>query len=635
MRPVFLAPVLVQPVFALPVFAKLDAAANGATAFLMDFVEQLKSSIDIVKIVGEYVRLRRIGATGRYLGLCPFHQEKTPSFNVNQTRQFYKCFGCGVGGDALKFVMEVDGLTFPETLKLLAERNGIPMPQRNEYSNPDSRLRGALHEMHAMATELYQQMLMSTAGAEARGYLKRRGLTEELAETFELGFSDPQGQALTRKLTEERFTPEQMEASGLVRWRTEGSGYYDAFRGRLMFPIHNEQGKVIAFGGRALLSEQDKAAGKEEPQPKYLNSPETPIYKKTSTLYNLNRARDGMRKANRVVLVEGYMDVIGVYAAGVREVVASCGTALTNAQVRAMRRHADTVVVNFDPDNAGANATEKAIQLLLDESLHVKIVALDGGLDPDEYAKQNGAEAYQQKLARASGYFHWLADRARTKFDMKTTDGRMDAFKYLLPSVQRIPDVLERTAVANDLAGYLGVDAKLVLDRFRKEQTSAGRTSAGHRPGSGPAAKPQVPALERIVINAMLTSEETRREILPQLTPAVTAGFVTREIVDALRAQVHSNEAEGKPFSFGELDGRLSDPAKALLHEIGTADEIGDDAACLQQARACLERLGLDIAKREIDNLRERVKLAERDGDYEQVLGLLAEIDRIKNGRGD
>ena len=246
----------------------------------MDFVEQLKSSIDIVKVAGEYVRLRRIGATGRYLGLCPFHQEKTPSFNVNQTRQFYKCFGCGAGGDVLKFVMEVDGLTFPETLKLLSERHGIPMPQRPEYSDSDSRLRGALHDMHAIAAKLYRAALSGPHGADARAYLDQRGVSAELIETFELGFSDPQGQALTRKLTEERFSPEQMEASGLVRRRSEGSGYYDAFRGRLMFPIHNESGKVIAFGARAM---------RPDDQPKYLNSPETPIYRKTSTLYNLHR----------------------------------------------------------------------------------------------------------------------------------------------------------------------------------------------------------------------------------------------------------------------------------------------------------------------------------------------------------
>src|SRR6266853_955452 len=366
----------------------------------MDFVEQLKSSIDIVKVVGEYVHLRRVGATGRYVGLFPFHQEKTPSFNVNQSRQFYKCFGCGAGGDALKFVMEVDGLTFPETLKLLAERNGIPMPQRTEYADADSKLRGSLHEMHAIAAKLYRTALQSPQGGDGLTYLAKRGVSRDLMETFELGYSDPAGQALTRRLTEERFSPEQMEASGLVRRRNEGTGYYDAFRGRLMFPIHNESGKVIAFGGRAL---------REEDQPKYLNSPETPIYRKTSVLYNLHRARDGMRKSNRAVLVEGYMDVIGVYSAGGREVVASCGTALTNAQVRAIHRHADAVVVNFDPDDAGSNAAERAIPLLLEESLHVKVLTLGGGaagapvmkLDPYEYVKRFGADAYRAQLDSA------------------------------------------------------------------------------------------------------------------------------------------------------------------------------------------------------------------------------------------
>ena len=192
---------------------------------------------------------------------------------------------------------------------------------------------------------------------------------------------------------------------------------------------------------------------RDEDQPKYLNSTETPIYRKSSVLYNLHRARDGMRRSGRAILVEGYMDVIGVYAAGVKEVVASCGTSLTNGQVRTIHRHADNVMVNFDPDTAGANAAEKAIQLFLDEGLHVRVLALDGGLDPDEYVKQNGAEAYRKKLDAASGYFHWLADRARAKFDMRSSDGRMDAFKFLLPSVQKICDKLERAAIASDLAG--------------------------------------------------------------------------------------------------------------------------------------------------------------------------------------
>src|SRR5258705_1567279 len=545
----------------------------------MDFVEQLKSSIDIVKVAGEYVRLRRIGATGRYLGLCPFHQEKTPSFNVNQSRQFYKCFGCGVGGDVLKFVMEVDGLTFPETLKLLSERHGIPMPQRPEYSDSDSRLRGALHDMHAIASTLYRTALSGPHGVDARDYLDQRGVSAELIENFELGFSDPQGQALTRKLTEERFSPEQMEASGLVRRRNEGSGYFDAFRGRLMFPIHNEAGKVIAFGARAM---------RRDDQPKYLNSPETPIYRKTSTLYNLHRARDAMRKTNRAVLVEGYMDVMGVYAAGVKEVVASCGTALTNTQVRAVHRHADTVVVNFDPDDAGANAAERAIQLLLDEGLHVKVLALGGAaadaahakLDPYEYVKQFGPDAYCAQLDSASSYFHWLADRARARFDMRSADGRMDAFKFLLPAVQKLSDKLERAAVASDLAGYLGVEPGLVLDQFKRAATDprGGGQIAGNS-GAGSAPNVQIPALERILLNALLSSEPVRLQILPRLPAEVTGGFVSHEVIHALR-QI----AEAGPVSFSGLDARLSEAGRTLLHQMAAADEIRADAGCFAQA---------------------------------------------------
>jgi DNA primase len=601
----------------------------------MDFVEQLKSSIDIVKVVGDYVRLRRVGATGRYLGLCPFHQEKSPSFNVNQGQQFFKCFGCGVGGDALKFIMDIEGMTFPEALKYLAERNGIPMPKRTEYADAESKLRGALHDIHDIATKIYQNALAGPPGADARAYLTRRGLTAESIQTFELGYSDPAGQALVRRLSQEAFTPEQLEASGLVRRRNEGTGYYDTFRGRLMFPIHNESGKVIAFGGRALGADD---------QPKYLNSPETPIYKKTATLYNLHRARNAMRKANRAVLVEGYMDVIGVHAAGVGEVVASCGTALTNAQVRAMHRHADTVVVNFDPDEAGANAAERALQILLDESLHVKVLALDGGLDPDEYVKQNGAEAYRAKLDGAPGYFHWLADRVRSRFDMRTSEGRVDAFKLLLPAVQRIPDKLERAAVASDIAGYLGVEPGIVLDQFKRASLDRrppgvaagdrrpageyrGRPGAAGEPRDLPAKpRPEIPPLERILLNALLSSVATRREILPRLGATLTESFASREIFEALRIL-----ADGaQDVSFAVLDGRLGETSRALLHEIVAADEIGDDAACLAQAEACLRRLDKDFRRRQLAEVKARVKSAERSGNVQEALGWMAELHKLE-----
>jgi DNA primase len=577
----------------------------------MEFVDQLKSSIDIVKVVGEYVRLKRVGATGRYVGLCPFHQEKTPSFGVNQTRQFYKCFGCQVGGDAIKFVQEIEGLTFWETVKMLAEHNGIPMPKRSDYSDADSKLRGALMEMHAIAARLFQDNLRGQQGAEARGYLAKRGVSQEVIDTFEVGYAEPSGQALTRKLSERNFSAEQLEASGLVRKRNEGTGYYDNFRGRLIFPIHNESGKVIAFGGRAM---------NDEDQPKYLNSPETPVYKKTSVLYNLHRAREAVRRSGRVVLVEGYMDVIGVYAAGVKEVVASCGTALTNGQVRTMHRHADTVVVNFDPDTAGTNATEKAIQLLLDEGLHVRVVALDGGLDPDEYCKKNGADAYGAKLDTAATYFHWLADRARARFDMKTSDGKVAAFKFLLPAVQKIGDKLERAATVNDLASYLGVDPGLVLDQFKK--------SAADRRAPVPQAAPAItiPAMERILLNALLDSDRARTEMLPALLPEITDTFVTREVFEALRQAA----GDGPAFSYSALEGRLEASARELLRDAVTADETSGESVSWEQAQLCLRRLESDFRKRQVGELRARVKSAEREGRVEEALSWMAELGRLE-----
>src|SRR6202453_1622055 len=462
----------------------------------MDFAEQVKSSVDIVKVIEEYVRLKKAGGSPRYTGLCPFHSEKRPSFSVHSTLQIYKCFSCGASGDLFKFVMEIERISFFEALKLVAERNGMAMPKR-DYSDPDAKLRGALMEMHETAARAFQNNLNGPAGAQARQYLASRNVTPEQIAEFGLGLSDASGNQLVRQF-ESRFPAEQLEQSGLVAKRQEAAGYYDRFRGRLMFPIHNELGKVIGFGGRALRPGEE---------PKYLNSPETALYRKSYVVYNLHRAKDAVRKSDYSVLVEGYMDVIGVYSAGVHNVVASCGTSLTNTQVRALKRHSENIVVNFDPDTAGAQATEKYIQMLLDENLRVRILELGGDLDPDEFVKASGAEAYRVRLEKAPAYFHWLADRARQRFDMRTVEGRMDAFKFIAPRIQSIADRLERFAVANDVADYLGVDEKLVRDHFSKgavEHPAAPRRA-------------EMPPTERLLLYSLLASEIARAQAIPEL----------------------------------------------------------------------------------------------------------------------
>jgi len=575
----------------------------------MDFKEQLKSSIDIVKVIGEHVRLRKSGVS-RYTGLCPFHNEKTPSFSVHAGHQFYKCFGCGASGDVLKFVMEVEHVSFPEALKLLAERNGIPMPKRAEYSDPETRLRAAVYQIQEVAQEAFREHLAGPAGAEARRYLEKRGVTPEVSAQFGLGYADRSGRFLLRILERLQFTAEQMENSGLLGKREDGS-FYDRFRNRLMFPIHNESGKTIGFGGRALDPADDA---------KYLNSAESPIYKKSAVLYNLHRAKEGIRKADRAVLVEGYMDAIGVSAAGVREVVASCGTALTPQHVQALRRHSERIVVNFDPDAAGAKAAEKSIDLLLDESMKVRIVELDGGLDPDEYCMERGAEAYRTKLDKAQSYFYWLADRARARFDLRTAEGRLAGFQFLLPAIQRLPEKIERVAVANDVAGYLGVDAGLVLENFRK--------SVMDRRDRKVAAAPEtLRADEKILLNLLVSSAEARKELIAGLEtlPAVER-FATKRIFRALFAL----DAGGEPVTYDQLHARLDEGDQNLLAFAVLRDETNEAVISLSQGVECLRSLERSGVQAQLAALKARVKEAERAGNLGEALRLAEVLHQLE-----
>lgn len=579
----------------------------------MEFVEHLKSSVDIVQVVGQYVRLKRQGSGPRYSGLCPFHSEKTPSFSVHSQHQFFKCFGCGEGGDVITFIMKIDGMTFWEAVTYLAERQGIPMPKRSEWSDEEAKKRGGILEMHVLAAESFHQSLLSPAGAEARSYLERRGLSRASAEEFMLGLSDRGGQALVRLFEKKGYSREDMLESGLVLQRADGSGLYDRFRGRLMFPIHSEAGKIIAFGGRALA---------EGDEPKYLNSSETAIYVKSHVLYNLNRARKAIQDAGFSVLVEGYMDVIGVYAAGVKNVVATCGTALTNSQVRALRRHAGQLVLNFDPDNAGANATERSIPILLEENMNLKVLRLPDGLDPDEFIQRHGADAYQNALRTASSYYHWLADRARSRFDMKTPDGRVAAFQFLLPSILKMPDRLSRLAVADDLAEYLNMPHGVVLEEFKRAATE-------RRQEIAPAQKLTADPAEVLLLHAILKNEEARSEILPVLRrPAILERLQARPIFETLLRLIDGGEQP----SFSALDARLEGEEKALLVSLAFADDTLSNDVSTEQAVACVQRLAHGERQARRDVLRRRIKDAERAGEMQQALQLMQELTELEHG---
>ena len=574
----------------------------------MDFRDQVKSSVDIVSVVGEYVRLRKAGT--RYVGLCPFHQEKTPSFGVQPAHQYYKCFGCGAGGDVIKFVMEIEGLTFWEALTHLAERHGIPVPKQTRHSDEESKLREALLAMHDLAQQIFRRALDSNAGAAAREYIAKRGISPATAAEFGIGYVDRSGQTLTRLFERKGFGAADQAASGLVMRRQDGSGCFDRFRDRLMFPIHNESGKIIAFAGRAL------APGDE---PKYMNSPETPIYRKSHVLYNLHRARQAVRQTGRGILVEGYMDVIGLYDAGVLEAVASCGTALTEQQVRALRRHTDKIVVNYDADAAGTNAAERSVQMLLEEGMHIRVLELEGGLDPDEYVRRHGPDAYRRRLKQATLYFHWLADRVRKRYDMNSAEGRVAGLReVLLPAIERIPDRLERASVAEDVASYLRVDVNLILSEFRR---TGGMIKGGE---AVPPRREAVHPKEKLLIRLLLDDQRARAEVIPRLRPMKTIRrFQTWPV---LRVMLELEEA-GTGWSYADVEARVDDGSKQVLASVIFDDASGDQDASLEQALAFLPQLERKEREARLAEIKQQISAAEKSGDIQEALRLMAELD--------
>jgi DNA primase len=446
-----------------------------------DFAQTVKQQADIVKVIEGYIRLRKAGAQN-YTGLCPFHKEKSPSFSVHAVRQFYHCFGCGVSGDVFSFVGKIENVGFPEAVRIVAKKCGIPLPKR-EFSSPEeaagARQRAKLLELHEAATAWFEEQLRGPEGAVAREYLTGRGLTPEGIKAFRIGYAPDSFNALRDRLSG-MADGETLRASGLFSSKEQGDGsmgpLYDRFRKRIMFPIANESGRVIAFTARTLET-GDKAG------PKYLNSPETPLYSKGQVLFNLDKARTAIRQMEFALLVEGQMDCISVFLRGIQNVIATSGTAFTEQQVALLRRHTSQVVVNFDPDAAGSNAAEKSIALLTEEGFTIKIVTLDDGLDPDRYIRERGVPAYTAALRGARRQSDYLIERARTAFPGQSSEQKVKAMNFLLPHIRRMPQKLSRDQFAADAAQKLGIDSavlreELHLAALRRQDHVEVRTSS-------------------------------------------------------------------------------------------------------------------------------------------------------------
>ena len=430
--------------------------------FPQHFVEDVKRQADIVLVIQDYVSLKKVGPN--YKGLCPFHGEKTPSFNVNRDKGFFHCFGCQVGGDVIKFLELHEKIGFADAVRQLAQRFGMTVPELEESDEQRASAteRETLLNVHEAAAAWFRAQLATPAGARVRRLIAERGVTDETAEVLGLGWAPPGRDGLKQAMTMAGFAPATLIRAGLLVQRDDGASI-DRFRNRLMIPICRDTGAVIAFGGRALDAEQ---------QPKYLNSPETPIYSKSRTLYGLHLSKTALRRDGFAVLVEGYFDFAQVYQAGFQGVVASCGTALTTQQAQQLRRFVGKVVLSFDPDAAGQGAAAKSCELLAQEGFEVNVAILPGGDDPDTFIQKHGRTGYGERLKQSQPYLEYLLDRGAARHDLRTAEGRAGLVADMLPIASRITDRVKRELFVEALAGRSRVSGETILAEIRKIGTS-------------------------------------------------------------------------------------------------------------------------------------------------------------------
>src|SRR5882762_7691118 len=563
--------------------------------FPQTFIDDLNRQADIVRIVQDYVSLKKTGAN--WAAPCPFHKETKPSFSVSPAKEMFFCFGCHKGGSVFTFVMEIERVTFPEAIKIVAEKSGMPLPKMVDDSRFEARLRDSdqVIELNQWALVWWEDQIKSKSGRGAREYLKDRGITEETIKTFRLGFAPDSWEVLSTHLRQKGATQEQLEKSGLVVKKDEG-GCYDRFRGRLIFPVFDAQGKPIAFGGRTL---------EPEGEPKYLNSPETPAYIKGRHLFGLNLTRDEIRRNGFVILVEGYLDLIIPYQFGVRNVVASLGTALTPEQVKLIGRFARKVVVNYDGDRAGVQAAKRAIETILAEDLEVKVLVLPDNSDPDDFIRKYGVSEYQRRRGEAQPHIQFVIDQAVRDRNLHSPSDKAAAVEETLPFVRAVRSRIQKREYFD-----IAMDALRVQPDQRRELWQRIRSGASTDAATvqemvkrSPASQP-TPTEEKL-LGLLLANEELRKIVLPRLELTDYEGLATAAIFRA----VISLGKEDREIGFDSLSAATADDSQAseLLARLMMTESAESFDEILAAADSCLNALRLMKWDRRIDELRSEI----------------------------
>ncbi len=566
----------------------------------------MRAQADLRSIVSDYLPLKK--STGsKYRALCPFHTEKTPSFYVDADKQLFYCFGCGTGGDVFKFLMLYEKLEFPEALRTLAVRYGIPMP---EHRAPENSERQRVLSVNKHALAFFRDQLQRPAGDSGRRYLAGRGIVPGTIERFQIGCA-PEGWGALKAVLEKAGVAEgHAVLAGLLARKEDTGRTYDRFRDRVIFPIVNLADEVIGFGGRVI----------GEGEPKYLNSPETPAFSKGENLYGIGFAREAIRKEGFAVLVEGYMDAIALQQAGVAQVVATLGTGFTTGHVRLLKRFTERVVVNFDPDAAGRAATRRSLEVLLENGFEVNVVSLPAGKDPDLFVREEGAETYRRRLQSAPPYIEFLTRDTAGRHDLEGTRGKVGALNEILPFLARMDNPVRRAGHVEMIATVLGIEDRLVLQELKdavheRRKGLKPEALASARGGWG------VSEAESRLLRAVLDSEDVRRVVLDEMEEDDVGTSRIAEVLKAVRDLV----VKGDNVTYPRVASLVSDGARDIITRVAA---LPHPPATLEEGRACLMALRAARLQRQMGDIQKRLESAGKAEETNDLLRLKVELKR-------
>lgn len=582
--------------------------------FSDDVINRVRDSVDIVDLVSGYVSLKKTGRN--HTGLCPFHSEKTPSFSVNPDKQIFHCFGCGVGGDAFKFLELQEGLNFPEAVRKLADRAGVSLPAQTKrgQTKKDSDERSALVKLVAEAAEYYRKEFGGPAGGAARDYLEKRGVNERIITEFGLGFARPEWDGLLRFLKQKGFTAAQMERAGLVVKRSEGEGYYDRFRGRIIFPIRDISGKAVAFGGRVM----DAAL------PKYLNSPETPLYSKSNTLFCLDMAKEQGRRLGYFIIVEGYLDAIACHQHGVRNAVATLGTALTEGHLRLLRRFAGKLVLIFDPDPAGVRASLRGFDLFVGSRMKVNVVSLPDNDDPDTFLQRRGRDAFAARLRESVKFMDFVLSQVVGEGSAASIDEKVEKAGEMLGFIAKLPSGIERDHYLKKTAEALDLDESLL----RQEMRPKGPSQPGREKTASPVHATHRPKAEEILVHLLLKDEAIARSLKDRLSAEDFSDPLLRRAVQRIFKILEIQERVETRVLLQEGDEELN----SLISHYSVLEMDYDDPE--KNFNDCVDAIRQQNHRRRMKALISAIRQAEAKGDRTELSRLLQEQNMLSKKRG-